>query len=346
MSPYARIALIARMAPIARIARMAAAFTLATLFAAPCLAQKPQGLPGNYPSKPVRILISAAPGGGADYSGRTVFAKLGERWGTTFIPDNSMAGAGGLISMEAGAKAPPDGYTLLITSGSTYIAATFTGKFPFDTRKAYTPIAQFTTGAVMVAAYPPEPYNDLKGMIAYAKANPGKMSYGATGVGSSLHLTGELIQYMAGIKMQHIPYKGTGQSVIDAISGRLNIVIGSTTALVPHVRAGKVKTIGITSAQRLPSIPDQPTLAEMGLPEMDYTSWFGVVGPAGMNPAIVNALNSEINRILATPELVKMFLDQGTDLMTGSTEQFRGTILGTLDKTEKVLKATGLKLEQ
>ena len=307
--------------------------------------QKPAGLPGNYPSKPVRVLISAAPGGGADFSGRTVFTKLGERWGTTFLPDNSMAGAGGLIAMEAGAKAAPDGHTLLITSGSTYIAATFTGKFDFDTRKAYSPIAQFTTGAVLVGAYPGEPYNNLKDMIAYAKANPGKLSYGATGVGSSLHLTGELIQNMAGIKMQHIPYKGTGQSVIDAISGRIQLVIGSTTALIPHVRAGKIKTLGITSANRLPSIPDQPTLAEMGLPGFDYTSWFGVVGPAGMNPAIVNALNTEINRILDTPEMTKMFLDQGTDLMTGTPEQFRGTILGTLDKTEKVLKATGLKLE-
>ena len=332
----------------ASITRFLASATLATCLGATGLAQaqqKPAGLPGNYPSKPVRILISAAPGGGADYSGRTVFSKLGERWGATFIPDNSMAGAGGLIAMEAGAKAAPDGHTLLITSGSTYIAATFTGKFEFDTRKAYSPIAQFTTGAVLVGAYPGEPYNDLKGMIAHARANPGKLSYGATGVGSSLHLTGELIQYMAGIKMQHIPYKGTGQSVIDLLAGRLNLVIGSTTALVPHVRAGKVKTIGITAASRLPSIPEQPTLAEMGLPGFDYTSWFGVVGPAGMNPAIVNALNAEINRILGTPELIRMFLDQGTDLMTGTTEQFRDTILSTLDKTEKVLKATGLKFE-
>jgi len=323
----------------------AGAIAVSSLSFAAFAQQKPAGLPGGYPSKPVRVLISAAVGGGADFSGRTVFTKLGERWGTTFIADNSMAGAGGLIAMEAGAKAAPDGHTLLITSGSTYIAATFTGKFSHDTRKAYSPIAQITTGAVMVAAHPGEPYNDLKGMIAYAKANPGKMSYGATGVGSSLHLTGELIQHMAGIKMQHIPYKGTGLSVIDAISGRLNIVIGSTTALVPHVRSGKVKTIGITSANRLPSIPDQPTLAEMGLPEMDYTSWFGVVGPSGMNPAIVNALNTEINRILATPELVKMFLAQGTDLMTGTPEQFRSTINGTLDKTDGVLKATGIKFE-
>lgn len=322
----------------------AGAIAVSSLSLAALAQQKPAGLPGNYPSKPVRVLISAAPGGGADYSGRAVFGKLGERWGVTFIPDNSMAGAGGLISMEAGARATPDGHTLLITSGSTYIAATFTGKFPFDTRKAFTPIAQFTTGAVMVAAYPGEPYNDLKGMIAYAKANPGKMSYGATGVGSSLHLTGELIQHMAGIKMQHIPYKGTGLSVIDAIAGRVNIVIGSTTALVPHVKSGKVKIIGITSPQRLPSIPDQPTLAEMGLPEMDYTSWFGVVGPAGMNPAIVNALNTEINRILGAPEMVKSFLNQGTDLQTGTPEQFRATIMGTLNKTEAVLKATGLKL--
>ncbi len=326
--------------------RIAAAFLALTLTSAALAQKKPAGLPGNYPAKPVRVLISAAPGGGGDFSGRTVFAKLGERWGATFLPDNSMAGAGGVIAMEATAKAAPDGYTLLITSGSTYLVTTFTGKSEIDTRKAYTPIAQITTGALLVGAYPGDPYNDVKGMIAYAKANPGKMTYGATGVGSAGHLTAELIQYMAGIKMELISYKGTGQSVIDAIAGRLNLVIGSTTALAPHVRAGKIKIIGITSPIRLPSIPEQPTLAEMGLSGFDFTSWFGVIGPAGMNPAIVNALNTDINRILSTPEMTKVFLDQGADLLPGTPEQYRNTILGTLDKTEKVLKATGLKLAE
>ena len=322
--------------------RVAAGMLAALAFSGVTWAQKPLGLPGNYPSKPVRVLLTSAPGGGVDFSARTVLGKLGERWGVTFVPDGGMAGASGLIAMEAGAKAAPDGYTLVLAASGSY-TPTITNRFAYNPRTAFRPIAQFALGAVLVGAHPGEPYNDMKGMIAYAKANPGKLSYGATGQGGTLHLTGELIQYLTGIKIVYVPYKGTGQSVIDAIAGRVNLVIVSTTALVPHVRAGKMKSLGVTSLNRLPSIPDLPTLAEPGLPGFDYSNWFGLIGPVGMNPAIVNVLNADINRIINTPEVTKIFVDQGSDVHTGTPEQFRLTIVDFLDMTEKLIKEIGLK---
>jgi tripartite-type tricarboxylate transporter receptor subunit TctC len=154
-----------------------------------------------------------------------------------------------------------------------------------------------------------------------------------------------MIQSMAGIKLLHVPYKGTGQSVVDAIAGRIQMVIGSTTALTPHVKSGKIKSLGVTAPQRLTSLPDQPTLAEMGLPGFDYTSWFGIVGPAGIPPAIVNALNAEVGRVVGTPEVVQLFLRDGTDTFSSTPEQFREMANGGLDKVEKILKATGIKLD-
>ena len=307
-------------------------------------AQKPSGLPGNYPNKPVRVIIPGAPGGGADFTARALFGKLAESWGGTFIPEN-VGGAGGIIAMEAGARASPDGYTVVLTGASPILVAAFSGKATFDVRKTYTGIAQISVTALLLGAYPGEPYSDLKGMVAYAKANPGKLTYGTTGVGSSLHLTAELIQSMTGTTMVHVPYKGTGPSLLDLVAGRINLAVGTTTAMVPNVRSGKIKSLGITSPHRLPSIPEQPTLAEMGLPGFDYTSYFGLIGRLGIPREVTGALNAEINRVLATAEMRKIMSDQGNDIETGTPEQFQSAIIGLLDKTEKVLRTTGIKLE-
>lgn len=328
---------------IARIrASTVAALALATFsMSFPAIAQqKPAGLPGNYPAKPVRVIISAAPGGGTDFLGRTIFTKMSERWASPFITEN-VAGAGGMLAMNALVKLPGDGYSLAITSGSIMLNATFMAKAPYDVRKAFVPIAQFTTGAAFVAMNPNQPFDDLRGMIAYAKANPGKLNYGAP---DSLRLTAELIKLMGGIDMVHVSYKGTGPSIIDAMSGRIQVVIGSITALMPHVKSGKLKALGISAPERLPSIADQPTLAEMGLPGFDYTSYFGAIGPAGIPTPIVNALNQEINRIINTPETIKMLVAEGSEPKTGTPEQFRDVIASTLDKSEKVIKAAGIKL--
>ena len=190
------------------------------------------------------------------------------------------------------------------------------------------------------------PYSNLKEMIAYAKANPGKINYGVPGIGSSPHLNGELVQHVAGFKMTVIPYKGTGQALIDALAGRLDAVFGSVTALTPHVRSGKIKLIGVTSIGRVPSAPEFITLNEAGLTGYDYSGWFGIVGPANMPQPLVNALNHAITKVINLPEIQASMLKNGADPMTSTPEQFRATILAGLDKTDTVLKATGLKLTE
>ncbi len=326
-------------------------FAVAALAVAPFFipgiahAQKPSGLPGNYPSKPIRAIINVAPGGGLDFSSRAVLARLGERWGSTIIMENVSSGIGGIVAMDMVQKSAPDGYTLLSTSGSTWLNAAFSGRVSYDVRKAFVPVAPYAKNALLIAINPNLPFSDLKGLLAYGKANPGKLSFGSSGVGSSLHLAGEMIQHMGGISMVHVPYKGTGQSVVDGIAGRIQVVIGSTTALVPHIRSGKMKSIGVTSLQRLPSLPDQPTLAESGLPGFEYTSWFGAVAPAGVPAPIITALNAEMVRIVNSPELTQLFLKQGTDTYAATPEQFREYANDGLDKVEVIIKATGIKLE-
>lgn len=308
--------------------------------------QKPIGLPGNYPTKPVRVIISSAPGGGADFLGRTVFGKLSEQWGTPFHAENLSSGVNGIRAIDATVKAAPDGYTLLVTTSATFLSAAFVSNPAYDIRTATSPIAQFSSSPLLVGVHPGQPYSNIRELVAYAKNRPGEISYGVPGIGSGAHLGGELIGYMTGIKMTVIPYKGAGQAVIDALAGRIPIVIGSTAALVTHVRNGKLKSLGISSANRVPTMPDQHTLNESGLPGYEYTGWFGVVGQAALPSPIVMALNQEINRIINTPETMKALTAAGADPLTGSPQQFRATILSALEKAGTVIKATGIKLEE
>src|SRR4051812_19395349 len=206
----------------------------------PALAQqKPPGLPGNYPSRPVRVIISSAPGGGADFLGRTIFGKLSEQWGTPFNAENLSSGVNGVRAVEATVRAPADGYTLLVTTSATYLSAAFVSNPAYDIRTSTAPIAQFSSSPLLFGIHPGQPYTNLKQFIEYARARPGEISYGVPGIGSGAHLGGELIGYMTGIKMTVIPYKGAGQAVIDAIAGRIPLVISSTAALIPYVKSGK-----------------------------------------------------------------------------------------------------------
>ena len=321
--------------------------TLLALLAIPtlsgtALAQKPPG----YPAKPVRVIISSVPGGGADFLGRLVFTRLGQSWGATFNAENIATGVGGILAMETTLKAPADGYTLLVTSSSSYINAAFAAPVSWDVRKAFAPVSPMTVSTLMVAAATNTPYANLKEMIAWAKAHPGEINYGVPGIGSSPHLTGELMQHQAGFKMTVVPYKGTGQSVVDTLAGRLPLIIGSLTAITPHAKAGKVRVIGVTSYHRAPSAPDFLTLHEAGLTDYDYSGWFGIVAHGNTPAALVQALNQGITQVINQPETQAAMLKNGADPLTGTPEQFRSTILNALGRTEAVLKATGLKLSE
>jgi len=306
--------------------------------------ERRSGLPGGYPSKPVRVIVSAAPGGGADFLARLIFGKLTELWGSTFAVENMGTGIGGIPAMEVTMKSPADGHTLLVTSSSSYINATFAAPVSWDVRKSFAPVSPMSLSTLMVGASLSMPYKNLKELIAYAKGRPNEVSYGVPGMGSSPHLAGELMQYMAGFKMTAIPYKGTGQSVLDTMAGRVPLVIGSVTALAPHARNGKLRAIGVTSASRVPSAPEFETLAEAGLPGFDYSGWFGIVGPAGMPEPIVAALNESITRVINLPEIQQAMIKNSADPLTATPEKFRGIMLEALEKTHTVIKATGLRL--
>ncbi len=307
-------------------------------------AAKPVGLPNNYPNKPVRVIVGSAPGGGADALARLVSSKISESWGNQFVVENIATGVGGILALQTTNKSAPDGYTIQNTSGSTFQNATFTARLDFDVRKAFVPIAQLTISPSYLAFYPGAPFRTMKEMITYAKANPGKVNFGSSGIGSGAHLAGELLADMADIKLTHIPYKGAGQSTIDAIGGRIELVFGSSGAITPHVKTGKLRGIGITAAKRMPAQPDVPTFDELGVKGYEYVSWIGWVGPTGVPDPIVKALNAEVNKILVAPEIAKILVEDGASASPVSPEQFRKNIVDTLALIENIIKKTGINL--
>lgn len=306
-------------------------------------AQKPAGLPGNYPAKPVKVIIPVGPGGGTDFLARLVFGKLGDMWGSPFISENHVT-AGGMVGMEQ-VRTSPDAYVLAFGSSATYIRSAFVAKVDWDVRKAFTPIAPVSASTLLLASSNEAPFKNFKELIAYAKANPGKLSYGSSAVGSSSHLTAELIWHLSGVKIQIIPYKGTGQAVLDTVGGRVPVLIGSVAALTPHVKSGKITLLGVTSGKRVLSAPDFQTLDEAGLKGFDYAGWFGIVGPPTMSPAIVNAMNKAVMEILKMPDVMAAMSKTGADPLYGTPEEFRKVQLDALDRTAQVLKATGIDLK-
>lgn len=316
-----------------------AACTMGTSHAA-----KPAGLPGNYPAKPVRVIVGSAAGGGADALARLMTAKLSSAWDSQFFVENIATGVGGILALQTTYKSAPDGYTIQNTSGSTFQNATFQHKLEFDVRKAFSPVAQITISPQFMSMYPKAPFTNLKELIAYAKANPEKVTYGSSGVGSGAHLFAEYLSDMAGIKMTHIPYKGAGQSTVDAIAGRILVVFTSQTAATPHVKRGTLRAVGISSSARMKLQPDVPTIAEQGLPGLNYVSWIGWVTRAGTPRPIIDALNGAVNKVIDDPDVYKIMLAEGSNPTTISPEEFGKNINDALNQVDEIMKKTGIKL--
>lgn len=314
------------------------------LFAPLALAQKPASLPAGYPAKPVRVLIGTAPGGSTDFLSRTVLSKVGEKWGSTFVMENISSVAGGAIALDAALKQPADGHTILTCAGSTFQNATFTQKVPYDVRKVFTGVIQFTVSPLVMGATAALPVNNVKELIAHAKAHPRELNIATTGIGSSAHLSGELFNMLAGVEMVSVPYKGVAPSVTDTIAGRTQVTFGTSVALLPHVRAGKLKLLGITSPRRLSSLPDVPTIAEMGVPGFDYVGWIGAVVRSGTPPAIVAALNADGVQVMKSPDIQKALAADGSEAAYASVEQFRETIDSALERAGRLIRERGLVL--
>ena len=325
--------------PALRLALGAACVLCTPLVTMPVHAQ-----PDNaYPARPIRILVGFQPSGGSDIMARAAGQKLAERWNAPVVTDNR-PGAGGTIAMEIARKAAPDGYTLLVISGSLVTNATLVTRVPYDLGNVFAPITQLTSQPYVLLAHPSVPAKTVRELIAYAKANSDKLNYASSGTGSSAHLGMELFKSMTQTKMEHIPYKGSGPALIDLLGGQVQLLLASAISSAPHLNSGKLRALGVTSGKRSPNLPQLPTIAEAGVPGYDVTGWYGIVAPAGTPAAILLKLNAELGLAMHTPEVAEKLAADGTEALTGTPAAFKSTINTEIDKWTQLVKTTGLKL--
>ena len=298
----------------------------------------------TYPDRPIRLVIGFPPGGAADILGRIAAQRLSDALGQQVVVDNR-SGAGGSIAAEIAAKSAPDGYTLHFTSLPHVINPHLYKKVNYDAVRDFAPVAQFVSVSLVLVVHPDLPAKSVKELVALAKAKPGYINYASAGSGSSGHLAMELFKTMAGINLTHIPYKGTGPLLNDVLAGQVPVTIASTVGLVPQIKAGKLRGLGVTSARRSAAVPDLPTIAEAGVPRYDVTQWFGLLAPAATPAAIVSRLNSEVNRMLATAEVKEMLAARGADPIAGTPAEFAVLIKSEYAKWAKVVKDSGARVD-
>jgi tripartite-type tricarboxylate transporter receptor subunit TctC len=280
----------------------------------------------NYPVRPVRLVVPFSAGGAADVPGRILTQKLSETLGHQVVVDNR-PGAGSTIGAELVAKAPPDGYTLLTISNTHFVSAALYKKLAYDAVNDYSPVTQVTSAPNVIVVHPSLPVKTVKELIALAKAKPGKIDYASSGNGSTQHLTGALFCKMAGIQMTHIPYRGSGPVTADLLSGQVTVGFPGIAGMLPHIKAGKLRALAVTSAKRSPELPDLPTVAQAGVKGYDVTAWFGVAGPKGMPRDIVLKLHTELLRILKNPDVQRLLLTAGQEVAWQETPELFGEML-------------------
>ncbi len=298
----------------------------------------------SYPSKPVRVVVPYPPGGPTDIVARVLFQQVAESTGQQFLIDNR-AGAGGNIGAEAVAKAPADGYTLLIGTTAHAINMSLFKSLNYDVQKDLAPVSLLTQGPLVLVTHPQFPANSVKELIDMARAKPGSLNFASSGNGQSTHLSAELFNSMAGTKMVHVPYKGSAPALSDLMSGQVGIMFDTTLSAMPFVKAGKLKALGVTSPQRTPAAPDVPTIAESGLPGYEVFAWNGVLVPAGTPKAIIAQLNEEIRKAMQLPQVRDKFSAQGFAASWNTPEQFGVFVRNEVDKWARTVKASGATLD-
>jgi tripartite-type tricarboxylate transporter receptor subunit TctC len=294
-----------------------------------------------YPAKPIRFIAPFAPGGGTDFIARVVAQRLSEALKQPVIVENR-PGAGGTLGAEIGAKAPPDGYTFTVAAGS-YAVNPSIYKLAFDPITDVTPVVQFSQGPFVIVSHPSLPAKTVKELVALARAKPGALNYASSGQGSIVHLATELFCMMANVKMTHVPYKGTGPAITDTVAGHTQLLWGSAAAAVPQVRSGKLRPIAVTSLQRLPALPEVPTVDGSGLKGYDVINWHGLLGPRGLPRPIVERINSEVNQILKAKDMEEKLAADGVFAAGGTPEQFAAFIQRNIELWRKVVERAGIK---
>lgn len=299
----------------------------------------------TYPSKPVRMVIPYAPGGTSDFVGRAFAARLAEHLGQPVVIDNR-PGAGEIIGTEAVAKAPPDGYTILLITPSFTVNPALQPKLPYDSAKDFEPVA-------LVASYPHVligsaglPAGNVREVIAFAKANPGTLNYASGGNGGSNHLAGEMFKQLAGVNITHIPYKGNAPAITDLLGDRVQLLFTGMGPVEQHVKSGKLKALAVTGPRRLASAPDVPTMAEAGLPAYDLVSWYGVLAPAGTPRAVIERLNADLRRTMQSPDVRdKLAASLGADTTVGTSEEFGAMLRNEFGTWGKLVKDMSIRID-
>ena len=296
----------------------------------------------DYPTKPIRFVVTNAPGGGTDMMARLIAQKLNEAWGQAVVVDNRPGGNGAVGSLVA-AKSSPDGYTLLIVTSDTHaIVPNLYRKPPYDPVKDFASIALIATGPQVMVAHPSLQANSIKELVAVALAKPGTLNYASPGSGSLGHMMGELFQAITVTKIVHVPYKGSGSALADLLGGYVQLMFSGPGAARPHVRARRLKALAVTSRERAAGLEEVPTFAESGYPAVEAAQWYGVLTTAGTPQAVVDKINRETVRILQLPEVKERFLSSGYNAATSTPQEFARIIKDDLAKWQTVVKASGM----
>jgi tripartite-type tricarboxylate transporter receptor subunit TctC len=297
----------------------------------------------TYPAKPVRIIVPFAPAGSTDITARIVAQKLTDAWRQQVIVDNR-AGAGGNIGAEAVARSAPDGYTLLLaTTGVMAINHRLYRNLSYDALRDFAPVTQIGALPLILIIHPSLPAKSVKDLVAMGKAKPGALSYASSGVGSATHMTSELFRMMAGVDIVHIPYKGSGQAMVDLISGQVGLAFDQITSSLPHVESGKLRALAVTSAKRFASVPQLPTVAEAGVRGYESVSWNGIAAPAGTPRDVISRVQEQVARALQSADIKERFFKDGIEGVGSTPEQFEGHIRSERAKWEKVVDSAGIK---
>jgi tripartite-type tricarboxylate transporter receptor subunit TctC len=298
---------------------------------------------GAYPERPIRLVVPAAPGGAVDAVGRITGQKISELVGQNVVIDNR-TGANQIIGTEIVAHAAPDGYTLLITAGAFTINPSLYRKLPYDALRDFTPIVHIAnSGGLVIVVHPSFPAKSLKELIEIARASPGKIVYGSAGFGNLTHLGGEMFQVLTGVKLTHVPYKGAGPAINDLLGGQIPLMFGPAAAVIPLVKAGRLRALAFTGDKRSMALPSLPTAEEAGVKGYVASGWFGIYGPRGLPKSVVKQLNTAVNEMLKTPVTLERFAALNLEPVGGSPEEFARFLREDIQKYAKIVKTVGIQ---
>jgi tripartite-type tricarboxylate transporter receptor subunit TctC len=299
---------------------------------------------GDYPTRPIRMIVPLAPGGGSDIVGRILAAALTEHWGQSVIVDNR-PGAGSTVGTAIAARSPADGYTLLVTSSSIAISPALYKNLNFDTKRDLSGVTLIASQPSMLAVHASVPANSLKELIALAKQQPAKLAYASAGPGSATHLGMELLKYSAGIGMLHVPYKSAGLATSALLSGEVQVLLTNMASVLPHMKSGKIRALGISSLKRSPLAVEVPTVAEAGVPGFEYATWYGMLVPTGTTRTSINRLHADVTRIIKVSLVQERFVSQGLETRGTTPAEFETYLTAEIAKWEKVVRAAGVSID-